>query len=197
MNLRILELFAAFFAAIKSNFIKGGGLKMWNEPTTERLSKIPKLYETENVQLKDKLIHLHFCIGGCDWYIAEFDGKDMFWGFAILNNDYQMAEWGYVSFRELKSIKVDGWLEIDCEIEECWQVKRAIEIDKIRIAQGWLKENNAHQNMPKVDELILKVKAGHFKYFQDLFAEVTSPYSDFFGIDPNPIWKAAHEHGTN
>ncbi|MCK4826583.1 DUF2958 domain-containing protein [bacterium] len=170
---------------------------MWSEPTKERLSKIPKLYETEKVPLKDKLIHLHFFIGGCDWYIAEFDGKDMFWGFAILNSDYQMAEWGYVSFSELKSIKADGWLEIDCEIEECWQVKRAIEIDKIRIAQGWLKENNAHQNMPKVDELILKVKAGHFKYYQDLFAEVTSPYSDFFGIDPYPVWNAAHEHGTN
>ena len=170
---------------------------MWSEPTKERLSKIPKLYETEKVPLKDKLIYLHFFIGGCDWYIAEFDGKDMFWGFAILNSDYQMAEWGYVSFRELKSIKVDGWLEIDCEIEECWQVKRAIEIDKIRIAQGWLKENNSRQNISKKDELILKVKAGHFNHFQDLFAEVTSPYSDFFGIDPYPVWDAAHEHETN
>jgi len=40
---------------------------------------------------------------------------------------------------------------------------------------------------PREPELIAKVKAGHFQDFQDLFAEVTSPYSDFFGIDPYPI----------
>jgi hypothetical protein len=110
---------------------------MWNIPRKERLAKIPRLYETEHVPITDKLIFLHFFLGGCDWYIAEFDGGDLFWGFAILNNDYEMAEWGYISFRELKSVKVDGWLEIDCETEEAWQVKRAIEIDKIRGAQGW------------------------------------------------------------
>ena len=82
---------------------------MWNIPSKERLAKIPKLYETEHIPLREKLIHLHFFIGGCDWFIAEFDGKDLFWGFAILNNDYQMAEWGYVSFSELKSIKLNGW----------------------------------------------------------------------------------------
>jgi len=64
---------------------------MWNQPTRQRLAKIPKLYETENIPLKDKLIYLHFFIGDCDWYIAEFDG-DLFWGFAILNGDYEMAE---------------------------------------------------------------------------------------------------------
>jgi hypothetical protein len=69
---------------------------MWNEPTKERLATIPRLYETENIPIKDKPIYLHFFIGGCDWYIAEFDGDDIFFGFAILNNDYEMAEWGYV-----------------------------------------------------------------------------------------------------
>jgi hypothetical protein len=46
---------------------------MWNEPTKEQLDKIPKLYETERVPLKEKLIWLHFFIGGCDWYVAEYD----------------------------------------------------------------------------------------------------------------------------
>jgi hypothetical protein len=101
------------------------------------------------------------------------------------------------SFSELKSIKIDGWLEVDCELEEFWDVKKAIEIDKIRIAQGWLKENDAPKNVPKEKELILKVKAGRFEHFQDLFAEVTSPYSDYFGIDPYPIWKVGHENETN
>jgi hypothetical protein len=110
---------------------------MWNLPSTERLSKIPRLYETEETPLQDKLIHLHFFIGGCDWFIAEYDGEDLFWGFAILSEDFEMAEWGYVSFQELKSIKVKGWLEVDCETEEAWRVRKAVEVEKIRIAQGW------------------------------------------------------------
>ena len=47
---------------------------------------------------------------------------------------------------------------------------------------------------PKEHKLVAKVRAGHFPYFQDLFSEVTNPYSDFFGIDPYPIWEAAHGH---
>ena len=61
---------------------------MWNVPSKERLDKIPRLYETESIPLKDKLIYLHFFLGGCDWYIAEYDGEDLFWGYAILNGDY-------------------------------------------------------------------------------------------------------------
>ncbi len=104
---------------------------MWNTPSKERLEKIPKLYETEHIPLKDKLIYLHFFIGDCDWYIAEYDGDDLFWGYAILNNDHECAEWGYISFSELKEIRV-GFLEIDCELEEYWQVRKASEIPRIR-----------------------------------------------------------------
>ena len=106
---------------------------MWNEPSKERLSEIPKLYETENVPVKDKLIFLHFFIGGCDWYIAEYDGEDIFWGYAILNNDHFNAEWGYIPFSELKAVKIQGWLEVDCELEELWQVRKASEIPRIRV----------------------------------------------------------------
>jgi len=110
---------------------------MWNEPSKERLSKTPRLYETERTPLKEKLIYLHFFIGGCDWYIAEYDGEDVFFGFAILNSDYEMAEWGYISFSELKAIKIGGWLEVDCELEGFWEVREAQEVDRIKTAQGW------------------------------------------------------------
>ena len=103
---------------------------MWNEPSEERLDRIPRFYETEEIPLKDKEIHLHFFIGGCDWYIAEFDNKDTFFGYAILNHDYQNAEWGYISFSELKEIKI-AWVEIDCETENVWTVKPASEIPDI------------------------------------------------------------------
>jgi len=124
---------------------------MWNEPTRERLAKTPKLYETEDIPAKEKLIHLHFFIGGCDWYICETDGEDIMFGFCILNNDYDMAEWGYVSLSELRSIKVDGWCEVDCELEEHFPVTKAKFIEKVRIAQGW-SEAGAEQQQKKEKE---------------------------------------------
>ena len=81
---------------------------MWNEPTQEQLDRIPNLYDSEHIPLRDKTIWLHFFLAGCDWYICEYDGEDLFFGFAILNGDLINAEWGYVSFNELKSIKVAG-----------------------------------------------------------------------------------------
>ena len=106
---------------------------MWNTPSQERLNQILRLYETENTPLADKLIHLHFFVGGCDWYVAEYDGKDRFWGYAILNGDHVNAEWGYFLFSELKKIKIDGWCEIDCETEAAWTVRTAGEIEKSMI----------------------------------------------------------------
>jgi len=138
---------------------------MWNVPTRQRLAKIPNLYETERIPLQDKLIHLHFFIGDCDWYIAEYDGKDMFWGFAVLNGDLQNAEWGYVPFGELKEIKVNGWLEVDCEVEEAWRVRKASEIARIRMANGWMKENKATNRIEVGDSQhsSMEVSHGHGK----------------------------------
>ena len=104
---------------------------MWNEPSRERLDQIPRLYETEGLPIKDKLIYLHFFIGNCDWYVAEFDGDDTFWGYAILGGDTLNAEWGYFSFEEMRRIKVQGLFEIDCELDEHWQIKPAGAINKI------------------------------------------------------------------
>ena len=103
---------------------------MWNVPTREELDRIPRLYQTEDIPLKDKLIYLHFFIGSCDWFIAEYDGEDLFWGYAILNGDHMNAEWGYISFTEMKEVKIRGWLEIDRDIN--WQIRKASEIDLIR-----------------------------------------------------------------
>lgn len=101
---------------------------MWNTPTQQRLDQIPRLYETEDIPLADKLVHLHFFIGGCDWYIVEYDGDDTFFGYAILNGDIVNAEWGYISFSELKSIKI-GFAEIDCDLY--WKVIPVQEVSLI------------------------------------------------------------------
>jgi len=108
---------------------------MWNSPTKEKLATIPKLYETEHIHLEDKTIHFHFFIGGCDWFVVEYDGVDTFFVFAILHGDLRNAEWGYTSFNELKSIKVGGYLEIDCDLY--WKPKPAGQVEIISKAQGW------------------------------------------------------------
>lgn len=107
---------------------------MWNVPTKERLSQIPGLYETEHIALQEKLVLLHFFIGGCDWYIIENDGCDILFGYAILNNDFQIAEWGYISFSELKSINIRG-IEVDCDLH--WKDPKAGQVEKICKGMGW------------------------------------------------------------
>jgi len=93
---------------------------MWNKPTTKQLAKLPRLYETENVKVTDKIIHMHFFMGGSDWYIAEYDGEALFFGFAVLNGDTQMAEWGYISFSELCRLR-SGFVEVDRDLH--WSPK--------------------------------------------------------------------------
>ena len=50
------------------------------------------------------------------------------------------AEWGYISFSELKSVKAQGWIEVDCELEEHWKVRPAKEVELIHKAHDWNKE---------------------------------------------------------
>lgn len=81
---------------------------MWNEQKFNKaVEKLPKLYSTENINTKEKIVRMHLFIGGSDWYIIEGDVKEgVLFGFACLNGDWQNAEWGYVSIEELKSLKI-------------------------------------------------------------------------------------------
>lgn len=69
-----------------------------------------------------------------DWFIAEYDGDDTFFGFVCLNGWTDCAEWSYISFKELRelqvkqSIGIDGQktlipLEVDRELH--WTSKKA------------------------------------------------------------------------
>ncbi len=108
---------------------------MWNKPTTENLRKLPPLYSTESTQLKKKVIHMHFFLGGCDWFATEYDEEQqLFFGFVILNNDYEMAEWGYFSLPELASIK-SSFMEVDRDLH--FPPTKAENIPAICKAQGW------------------------------------------------------------
>ncbi len=44
------------------------------------------------------MVHQHYSLGGCDWYVAEYDPEErIFHGYAILNDDLDNAESGYVT----------------------------------------------------------------------------------------------------
>lgn len=108
---------------------------MWNKPGKEELAKLPAFYSTEKVPLKEKIIGMHFFIGGCDWYAAEYNPEEqLFFGFAILNNDYDMAEWGNFSLRELDELKVK-FLEVDRDLH--FVPTKAENIEQIRKAERW------------------------------------------------------------
>ena len=97
---------------------------MWNKPSQEKLARLPPLYAYGDVASEDILIHLHFFMGGCSWYVAEFDGEDTFFGYVNLNNP-QNGEWGYFSLEELEEIKIHN-IEIDTDLD--WRPRRFSEI---------------------------------------------------------------------
>jgi hypothetical protein len=104
---------------------------MFNTPTKAQLANIPPLYSTDRVPTRNKIIHAHFFLGDCDWFIAEIR-EDLMFGFCILNGDYEMAEWGLVSLEELMSIKTIDGLEV--EFDTHWVPRPAREVELIRRA---------------------------------------------------------------
>lgn len=103
---------------------------MWNSITPEKLSKlVPALYSTEKIPLAEKIITAHFFIGSADWFIVEYDQEeDLAFGYANLGDD-EMAEWGYISIDELRSVKVKNVFEV--EYDGHWIPKPAKDIKKI------------------------------------------------------------------
>ena len=102
--------------------------KMWATPSKEELEQIPKLYVHQEVPPEDKMVVGHFFIGGCDWWVTEFDGEDLFYGFACLGDPLN-AEWGYTSLDELAKINVRG-IEVDRNLY--WSPKRFAEMEFFR-----------------------------------------------------------------
>ena len=100
------------------------------------LEGLPALYSTEEVSLDEKVVHMHFFLGGSDWYAAEYGLKDrLFFGYAILNNDLVQSEWGYFSLDELQSIRTKHGIEVDRDLY--WKPTKARDIEKIQCADAY------------------------------------------------------------
>lgn len=75
---------------------------MFTEPPPELLARIPGIYTSKLTSLEDTIIHAHFFLGRCHWYVAEYDGQDTSFGFATLGKP-ALAEWGYFGLSGLRS----------------------------------------------------------------------------------------------
>jgi hypothetical protein len=72
------------------------------ERLTKAIQNIPSIGATGG--MKEHPAILHYFIGATDIFVTEYDGKDEMFGFTILNGDYEMAEFGYISLAELRRI---------------------------------------------------------------------------------------------
>ena len=68
-------------------------------------SKIPKLYDTEESKLDEKIAHAKLFLPGSSWtwYVVEFDGRDLCFGY--VDSGSVGSEYGYFSLSELESLQ--------------------------------------------------------------------------------------------
>ena len=94
----------------------------------QQIAAMPKTYEQED-KGDQATAHLHYFVGGCDWYITEKDvdgGVQQAYGYAIINGDDEMAECGYICIEEITRCGAELDLHFTpCTLAEI-KAKRAI-----------------------------------------------------------------------
>lgn len=74
-----------------------------------QIEAMPKTGETDNDDAMKAIVHLHYFIGSCDWYIIEKDSYSLqhqAFGWANLGND-AYAELGYISLVEITELHAE------------------------------------------------------------------------------------------
>lgn len=57
------------------------------------------------MRAKDKIVHLHYFVGGSDWWLVELDDEDRIgFGYVSLASHPDGREWGYVDLDELAEV---------------------------------------------------------------------------------------------
>ena len=82
------------------------GMRRHKLMTEEIRKRLPKLNETEDTPIEEKIAQVKFFspYNGWRWYAVEFDGDDTFFGLV----DGFEVEWGYFSYSELASVALAG-----------------------------------------------------------------------------------------
>ena len=77
-------------------------------PAAAIVATVPAFYATEDVDLDQKVLHLHYFAGSCDWWVAEYDPETgQAFGYASLGMA-GCAEWGYFGLDQLERINTAG-----------------------------------------------------------------------------------------
>ncbi len=59
---------------------------------------------------RQAIVKAHYFYGDSDWYVTEYEGEGIIYGYAILNGDYQFSEFGRSSIDEFNDV---GRVEMD------------------------------------------------------------------------------------
>ncbi len=105
-------------------------------PDAKFLSTIPKIFQTDDTALKEKekVVYLHFNNDHTHWYIIEFDGLDLFYGYTIQTNDLRNSELGDIRFQELQIQNQDS---AEISLDKEWTPIKAGSVDIIKKTFGW------------------------------------------------------------
>ena len=88
-------------------------------PTIDDLKQLPRLRPKKEISYEETIIYYHLYISKCEWFVAEFDGEDLLYGFVIVNGDFSGGKWGYFSYLDLHKIESDN-LKVDNDAS--WKV---------------------------------------------------------------------------
>ena len=150
-----------------------GNEEIWE--VIDRLEQIvtnmPGPGKTSSVSGDDQIVYLHYFVGGSDWYIVERDKipgpQNYTFGYAILNGDFEMSEWGGISIEELKTLRFMN-LDFYFTPVRFREIRRKLE------KQYNGAEQEEEQEKPPAKETI-KPRPGTFLYGQDY--DVPAQYS--------------------
>lgn len=99
-------------------------------PPADVLAAIPNLYGTEDVPTNEKVVVLHYFVGGADWYIVELDPENgLAFGWAEVLSG--CGEWGYVSLPELGELLIESMLCVERDLH--WSPRPVSEVDRIPV----------------------------------------------------------------
>ncbi len=78
------------------------------------VNKIPKLYETEDIEGPEKVAKVKLFLpgSGWTWYIVEYDGEDSCFGLVDSGLGHGV-EFGYFSLNELRELKNPWGLRVE------------------------------------------------------------------------------------
>jgi hypothetical protein len=79
----------------------------------KQLEKCPKIGETGKKKEHPAIFHYFFY--RTDFFVCEYDRKDLMFGYSILNGDLHNSEWGYISLSEITKIPV---LSLDYHLQD-------------------------------------------------------------------------------